>query len=105
MLPAVEDVELGWADSEPDQPLVRRAQATVVDLDGEAFGVSEDQRNIVHLDEGAPRVLGLFDVPTCEKGVVEILSAAFPTVDAAQIETDVSGAVRRFRRAGFLVAA
>ena len=104
VLPPVEDVELGWGDSEPDQPLVRRAQATVVDLEGEAFGVSADQRNIDHLDTGALRVLGLFDVPTREREVVDILSAAFPTVDAAQIENDVSGAVRRFRRAGLLVA-
>ncbi|MDG1339400.1 MAG: PqqD family protein [Paracoccaceae bacterium] len=59
---------------------------------------------MVHLDKGALRVLGLFDVRTREREVVDILSAAFPTVDAAQIENDVSGAVRRFRRAGLLVA-
>ena len=88
-----------------DLPLRQHPEANLIHLENEAFAVSADQFNVMHFDEGTLRLWALFEQPTSEIDVVEILQAAFPDVAPERLQADAERVVRKFWRTGLVEAA
>ncbi len=104
-LPEAEPIVGEDVHQDPGQPLVQRKGATVINIDGEAFGVSADLRRIIHLDEGGLRLWSLLEQPTSETEAADILAIAFPDASAAGIQSDIARMFAKFRQSGLVTPA
>jgi len=87
------------------QRFVRRPDIAVRELDHELFLVGADNRSIYQLNPIAAALWRLLDEPMPVEEAVGVLCEAFPEIDAARIEGDVSALFADLVERGLLVAA
>jgi hypothetical protein len=87
----------------PDRP-ARRADVVLRELGTEAMLYDPAADRVVRLNGTAQRIWSCCDGSRDVKAIVAELCAAFPAVEAAELEEDVRRTLRAFADAGLLLA-
>lgn len=72
---------------------LRKSEIRVVTIDGESFLADSLGATIHHLNPVGSAIWALLDEPVAKADMVEILRAAFPDVDAEQVNDDVTALI------------
>ena len=87
---------------EENQTYGHASHCAEFELEGTFFLASSDRQRILHIDEGARRIWHLLRQPASPNEAIEILTAAFPDADAAQIRADTREIFTRFSERGVI---
>jgi PqqD family protein of HPr-rel-A system len=78
-----------------------REDLAVVELDGEAVVYDESTGNLHHLNPTATIIFNLFDGSSSVKELASLIEEQF-AVPTAEVEPQIRGLIREFRKAGLL---